>query len=408
MEKIIVKNFLILKDVEMSINKFNLLIGEQASGKSLLAKLVFFFKDSLELLAKTVVNGRDFDDYKLELQKQFLLNFPRDYWQQEQDFEISYHIDNQVMIVKYDDKQPSKITILLPESFEELFSSSKNFIQTNKENRHFFTAHALQDFLLYQLKEKQIQNFFVRQLFIPAGRSFFANLQKNFWALNTHTLDIDPLLKKFGQAYDATKMMYQMATDLGEDIRLYNVHPQFKAVVKAEYQEINGEDWLVNDKQKIRLSRASSGQQEAFPLMFLLLLNGADYQQYYANIFIEEPEAHLFPMAQANVLSAMLKNYHEQQTRFFITTHSPYILTALNNSVYASELIQQGKLTEEKFFELSNSYPINFDDISAFSIENGRLSDIKDDELKLIGGEILDSVSHQFGAVYDTLLDLDN
>ena len=46
MEKIIVKNFLILENIEMPINKFNLVIGEQASGKSLLSKLVYYFKNN--------------------------------------------------------------------------------------------------------------------------------------------------------------------------------------------------------------------------------------------------------------------------------------------------------------------------------------------------------------------------
>ena len=48
MEKIIVKNFLILENIEMPINKFNLVIGEQASGKSLLSKLVYYFKNNLD------------------------------------------------------------------------------------------------------------------------------------------------------------------------------------------------------------------------------------------------------------------------------------------------------------------------------------------------------------------------
>jgi predicted ATPase len=42
MEKIIIKNFGPIEDAEIEIRKVLVLIGEQASGKSTIAKLVFF------------------------------------------------------------------------------------------------------------------------------------------------------------------------------------------------------------------------------------------------------------------------------------------------------------------------------------------------------------------------------
>jgi predicted ATPase len=43
MEKLIVKNFLTVQDIELDIKKINVIIGRQAEGKSILAKLVYFF-----------------------------------------------------------------------------------------------------------------------------------------------------------------------------------------------------------------------------------------------------------------------------------------------------------------------------------------------------------------------------
>ena len=45
MQKIIIRNLLVVKDFEMEINKFNLIIGEQSSGKSTISKTVYFFYD---------------------------------------------------------------------------------------------------------------------------------------------------------------------------------------------------------------------------------------------------------------------------------------------------------------------------------------------------------------------------
>ncbi|CDH20303.1 hypothetical protein XBKQ1_2570003 [Xenorhabdus bovienii str. kraussei Quebec] len=45
MEKLIVENFVSIRKVEIKLNKINILIGPQAAGKSLLAKLIAFIKD---------------------------------------------------------------------------------------------------------------------------------------------------------------------------------------------------------------------------------------------------------------------------------------------------------------------------------------------------------------------------
>ncbi len=51
MQKIIIKNFGAIEYAEIEIKKVLVLIGEQASGKSTIAKLIYFFK-SLRVLKK--------------------------------------------------------------------------------------------------------------------------------------------------------------------------------------------------------------------------------------------------------------------------------------------------------------------------------------------------------------------
>jgi len=43
MESLIIENFLIIKYAEIEIKKINVIIGEQSTGKSIIAKLVFLF-----------------------------------------------------------------------------------------------------------------------------------------------------------------------------------------------------------------------------------------------------------------------------------------------------------------------------------------------------------------------------
>jgi predicted ATPase len=47
-ERLIVKNFLCLKDIDIEVKDFLILIGSQAVGKSLCAKLLYFFRTILE------------------------------------------------------------------------------------------------------------------------------------------------------------------------------------------------------------------------------------------------------------------------------------------------------------------------------------------------------------------------
>ncbi|WP_029033397.1 ATP-binding protein [Salinimicrobium terrae] len=56
---------------------------------------------------------------------------------------------------------------------------------------------------------------------------------------------------------------------------------------------------LHKDNRKVNLSNASSGQQETLPLVTVLkVLNYSSFFNGGATLYIEEPEAHLFPTAQ--------------------------------------------------------------------------------------------------------------
>lgn len=66
MEKIIIKNFGPIEDAEIEIRKVLVLIGEQASGKSTIAKLVYFFKTIGEEFYQNFKWRADHEAYKIE------------------------------------------------------------------------------------------------------------------------------------------------------------------------------------------------------------------------------------------------------------------------------------------------------------------------------------------------------
>ncbi|MDB9496660.1 AAA family ATPase [Spirulina major CS-329] len=100
-EKLKIQNFAGLKDVEIEIKKINIFIGPQASGKSVIAKLLFYFKgifNDIIKYGKTSKNKRDFDK---KIKDKFENYFPAYTWKNNE-FHLYYVINNEfICIEKY-------------------------------------------------------------------------------------------------------------------------------------------------------------------------------------------------------------------------------------------------------------------------------------------------------------------
>ena len=66
-----------------------------------------------------------------------------------------------------------------------------------------------------------------------------------------------------------------------------------------------------------------------------LSLNERLIGSHFSNIIIEEPELNLFPKTQTKLVYDILKFIQKDRDNIVITTHSPYILYALNNCMQA-------------------------------------------------------------------------
>lgn len=65
--------------------------------------------------------------------------------------------------------------------------------------------------------------------------------------------------------------------------------------------------------------------------------------QEKAFVLIEEPETHIYPLLQKRIMEFITIFANIQESRVFITTHSPYILNIMNNLYYAGVLADEGK-----------------------------------------------------------------
>ena len=125
--------------------------------------------------------------------------------------------------------------------------------------------------------------------------------------------------------------------------------------------------------------------KEKDPDMMKLL---KDFSQHHAYLFktnnsqfiIEEPEMNLFPETQRDLVYHLLNKCLEKEgNRLTITTHSPYILYALNNCMMAG--LVYDKMDEESKSRLKcGTSKISPSDVSIYEIQEGVVKQVQKED----------------------------
>ena len=110
-------------------------------------------------------------------------------------------------------------------------------------------------------------------------------------------------------------------------------------ILKAKLIKIDEIEYVLNNEIKTPLQIASTGQQEV--VRILQHLFSTFYVRHSTINFIEEPEAHLFPEAQKYLIQLMALMANKTDSQVVITTHSPYILSVVNNLLFYAKTIQR-------------------------------------------------------------------
>jgi len=411
MENLKVKNFLALKDAYFDVKKINIIIGPQANGKSILAKLIYFFREVVsELLLQSINSNDTKKEFLKQIENLFGTYFPNYTWK-DKSFDIAYTFyDFEFKLNKQANKR--KIDIEANERILSLHRSLKakfrKYKTLNKEPKY---GEIFWDFKQKEVLENEnLKRYFNEAIFIPASRSFFANLQKNIFSFLSENIDIDPFMKNFGSRYEFSKKIYNDLINRRKELTEDKTYKQISAIVEkilnGKYTFKDDQDWIQKDGELINLSNASSGQQESLPMLLILSVFPLLIHRETDNIyFLEEPEAHLFPVSQKHIVSiiAMMYNFNHSSV---ITTHSPYILSAINNLIVANDMLRDDN-KEDVYKLVEENMIVKFEDVSAYTIEDGVLKSIVDKDTRLIGMNIIDSVSDDFSDTFDKLLMMD-
>ena len=424
-----VDNFSVIKHAKLDFGKITVLIGPQSSGKSLLCKLAYFLSKQTTDHALTAILSRDtFEEFKSTLISEFTNRFPTDTWKCADANVIFESSSYCVQIIGTAEEDGFNVRIEFSDQFESLFSTLSDQIQgapdSGADSRKYIVeqVEARMNLIL-------TETFVHRSLYIPGGRSFFANQSLGFTALKNP--DIDPLIRDFslevswGDSWKPNPIAGEKALRV-----LHEIRQEMNSIAGGHIVGRNTSARFVRafDRRAIPLNLLSSGTQELLPLLNVIgqLATGQRDRIIFPRpnnlaampreiilskglIYLEEPEANVFPDTQNKLVRLFAWLSYEPTLDFswVITTHSPYILSAFGDLVKAGKV---GAESPEHHAAVSKVIPEKYwiapDDFAAYKIENGKLESIYDRKTGQIDGDYLDDVSGKISDELGQLLEI--
>lgn len=444
MQRICIKNNGPIKSFEMEIEKFNLLIGEQATGKSTIAKSVYYFKTIKTKITDYLTQIYDSNSYrnlpqenvwfdkaiKAELKTMFVKLFGYS-WDLNPDFYMKYDYADGLWIqvkLKQGDKSKQYISVTYS---QKLLGSLKELQQQVREMHAHGEDRTRVSLVLASEERKRNHEWISSQVnaifgddretyYIPAGRSLLTVMSNNRATMNNAS-DLDLITEMFMMLIDNVRGSFKNGVKKAHlfypvEKRAFDVNNIADFIVKIEKGEYfynGGKEFLQiegDGEHPIAINFASSGQQEILWLlnfMYALLL-----RQENAFLIIEEPEAHIYPSLQKKIMEFIALFANLQDSGVLITTHSPYMLTVANNLYYAGALSEEGQ-SKAVHKVINKNYMIKKGQLSAYKLlrpdgsEKKQCVNLLDDEEREIMSSLIDDVSSQVNELYTALYDIE-
>lgn len=450
-QQLTIKKFGPIKELQLDIQDLLIFIGSQASGKSTVSKAIFFFKslrDDLTSYLYKCYNEKRFEDSVSNFAKRAKQKFLKMYGSviQFPDMELKYNYGNGMEVVIKSSANNQFTDIIFDEifrqKFRDLIEQSRDFNTELQQASLKFSFSSSREISAIKAKEatlfanitnevNQLFNDDRDLLFLPAGRSLITILSQQRYNIdmgdditssNTDLaadslIKLDYLMQNFINRIDSAKPIFNQAIDdlikekisTSSDTEFQEVIDIAQRIVdsilKGSYRYQNGTEKIdFGNGYSTLINFASSGQQEVVWILLLILLLIINERKVF--LVIEEPEAHLFPTAQKEMIDLIALLANQAENQIILTTHSPYILSSFNNLLYAHQL---GLDKPEKVAPVVNRHLwINSDKLNAFMVDKGTAYSIMDSEMKLIRSAEIDKASDIIVNIFNQLFDLED
>lgn len=350
---ITINNVGAIKYVKIDINQINVIIGEQSSGKSTILKLICFCQWVEKRCALHFENNSIYFSNGSTFLEEFISYYRMEgYFTNDSSFEYNGSLINIVLNKGHNNVQ---ITLVPNPSYQypkiEYIPSERNFVTTIPNINKYNETNDVIMYFLYDWNS-------ARRKFNSKSLSAILNSDISYSFEN----EDDYITTK-----DYKLSLRSASSGLQSIIPMYVVSNYLINEIYKEKRAMSIEQLVASER--VMISEASKGvkfDKEASVYKF-------------SNLFIEEPEQNLFPEAQRNFVYQIIKDIKQSQREhsLFFSTHSPYILFALNNCLL-------GGLVGEKIprevcdkFASRRSW-IDPEKVSIWQLENGMLRKLQD------------------------------
>ena len=422
MHRIVINKLGPISYCELKCSDFLTFTGFQASGKSTIAKAIYFFRtvkeDILNISVKQAVDAYQSEKSlrrRLEavLREKFLRIFGSS-WGMENDMFLEYFYTDSVYIKVMLMKEtvysmPNYVWIELSDEIKSFLRMHNRFLKAESTGIPEMAKEAF---------KRDLNNFFDDKfsvVYIPAGRSMITLLSNQLSYIYSTMEDSQKRALDYC-TQDYLERILRLKTEFEYGIRGLQSRGGGKksqeAVKRAiqlidnilcgTYQCNNGEERIMLDNERyVKINFSSSGQQEAVWILNLLFYYLVKNEPIL--FIIEEPESHLFPEAQ-KYITELIGLVFNQGNSMLVTIHSPYVLGALNNLLYANRisLIDASKVDEV----ISKMLWLQGEKFSAWFVKDGKIENCIDEEIEMIQNQKIDEISKVINSDFDKIFDI--
>jgi AAA15 family ATPase/GTPase len=446
-QQLTIQQFGAISDVKIDLDDILVFIGSQASGKSTISKAIFFFKslkDDLYRYYYDCYNKNKFDDSIANFAKLAKHKFIQIYGSviQSPQMRLGYKYGDETEVCIYPSQDNHSATIEFNKNFLKKFAEIMRFTkEINKEvqrkSSSFSSSRVISgikaaEASLFEYIGNELNILFGDDrdiIFLPAGRSLITTLSQQRYNIDMgddflhngelgsdSLIKLDYLMKNFIDRIDQAKPLFErgivnliqeyiLDSNLDNIQRITIAQDLINMILRGSYRYFNGTERIdFEDGKSTLINFSSSGQQEVVWILLLVLLLILNDRKVF--LVVEEPEAHLFPVAQKQIIDliALLANQNDNQ--ILLTTHSPYILSSFNNLLYAHNL---GQTKAEEVTPIIDPYLwVNPDRLDVYILEDGTARTIVDREIGLIQSAEIDRASNIIVDTFNQLFDLED
>lgn len=350
MPKFEIKNIGPIHDVCFTLNKLNVFIGPQSSGKSTIAKIISF----CSWLEKDVLIHQDVDYVDMAFIKRELFDFHRmgSYFSEGSyikyvgnAIEFEYSVEN-VRVIKTDGFDSTKVGKIA------YIPSERNVVSLPGISSFPFPYNNIRSFVFDWLN--------VHGMFNSASVVPLLDLGVNYYYEDTtHT---DKIIIGEGKEIPINEASSGLQSVVPLYVYLYYLTKKmYEDREKVSYDR--KKDW--DNALRLRLRNVKKVDVRELA-EFLDSIS----RPHFTNVVVEEPELNLFPQTQVMLVYAISRLMEWERDGMVITTHSPYILYALNNCMLGGMVKDNIPEDDEDIMRLKDAF-VNPENVSVWELNGG-------------------------------------